>query len=120
MLFRTLADVTLVAHAAFVAFAVLGGLLVMRWPRLALAHVPAVLWAAIVEYTGWICPLTPLENALRQAGGGAGYTGAFLDHYLVPLLYPAELTRGCQAGLGSALLLLNAVAYWHVWRWRNL
>jgi len=119
MLFRTLADVVLVAHFAFVAFAVLGGVLVLRWPRVAFAHVPAVIWAAVVEYAGWVCPLTPLENALREAGGGAGYTAAFLDHYLVPVLYPAGLTRELQVALGSGLLLLNALAYWRLARRRS-
>jgi hypothetical protein len=112
MLLRTLADLVLVAHFAFVAFAVVGGVVVLRWPRVAFAHVPAVAWAVMIEYAGWICPLTPLENALREAGGGAGYAGAFLDHYLVPLLYPAGLTRQFQVVLGSLLLLVNAGAYW--------
>jgi hypothetical protein len=112
--FGALAAFVLLLHAGFVAFAVLGGLLVLRWPRIAWAHVPAVAWAVIVELTGWICPLTPLENFLREAGGKAGYTGAFLDHYLLPLLYPEGLTRGIQIFLGSAVLLVNALAYWLV------
>lgn len=116
MPFGALADLVLVLHAGFVAFAVLGGLLVLRWPRLAWAHVPAVAWAVIVELTGWICPLTPLENLFREAGGRPGYAGAFLNHYLVPLLYPEGLTRGVQIALGSALVVLNVLVYSRVLR----
>jgi hypothetical protein len=119
MPYAALADRVLVLHAAFVAFAVLGGLLVLRWPRVAWAHVPAAVWAVLVELTGWICPLTPLENLLREAGGQPGYGGAFLDHYLVPLLYPEGLTRGMQTALGGGLLLVNAFAYWRVLRRRR-
>lgn len=119
MLFGALADLVLVVHAGFVVFAVLGGLLVLRWPRVAWAHVPAVVWAVVVEYAGWICPLTPVENAFREAGGRPGYAGAFLDHYLVPVLYPAGLTRRFQLVLGTAVLALNAIAYWRVARRRR-
>ena len=79
MLYTTLADLALLAHLAFVAFVVIGGAVVLRWPRLAWVHLPAVLWAVLIEYAGWICPLTPLENALRQAGGEAAYAGGFID-----------------------------------------
>jgi len=118
MLFRSLADLVVVAHLAFVAFAALGGLAALKWPRVAWVHLPAVAWAALIEYAGWICPLTPLENALRQAGGQAGYTGGFVERYLVPVLYPEDLTRAVQIGLGTAALLLNALVYWQVARRR--
>ncbi len=118
MLFRSLADLVVVAHLAFVAFAVLGGLAALKWPRVAWIHLPAVAWAALIEYAGWVCPLTPLENALRRAGGQAGYAGGFVERYLVPVLYPADLTRAVQIGLGTAVLLLNALVYWQVARRR--
>jgi len=108
---RVLADLVLVLHASFVAFAVLGGLLVLRWPRVAWLHLPAAAWGAIVELTGWICPLTPLESALRVAAGGEGYHGGFLEHWLDALLYPTALTRGDQVVLGLSLLALNVAVY---------
>ena len=119
MLFRSLADLVVVAHLAFVAFAVLGGLAALKWPRVAWIHLPAVAWAALIEYAGWVCPLTPLENALRRAGGQAGYAGGFVERYLVPVLYPADLTRAVQIGLGTAVLLLNTLVYWQVARRRR-
>ena len=111
MLYRLGADAVLILHLAFVLFVVLGGLLVLRWPKLAWAHLPAVAWAALVEFSGWICPLTPLENALRHATGDAVYAGDFVEHYIVALLYPDSLTRGVQVTLGIAVVLLNVVFY---------
>ena len=99
-------------HFAFLAFVVLGGLLVLRWRRLALVHLPAAAWGALIEFTGWICPLTPLENHFRRLGGQAPYSGGFIGRYIVPLVYPDELTRGMQMAIGAAVLLLNAVFYW--------
>jgi hypothetical protein len=111
LIYRVLADLVLVVHLAFVLFVVLGGLLVLRWPRLAWLHVPAAVWGVLIEYTGWICLLTPLENSLRERGGGAGYSGGFIEHYIQPVLYPAGLTRGTQIVLGSLALLVNLTAY---------
>ena len=111
MIHRALADLVLVVHLAFVLFVVLGGLLVLKWPRLALLHVPAAIWGVLIEYTGWICPLTPLENSFRARGGEAGYGGGFIEHYIQPALYPAGLTRGTQIVLGSLALLVNLTAY---------
>ncbi len=111
MIYRALADLVLVVHLAFVLFVVLGGLLVLKWPRLAWLHVPAAVWGVLIEYKGWICPLTPLENSFRARGGGAGYSGGFIEHYIQPLLYPAGLTRGTQIVLGSLALLVNLTAY---------
>ena len=111
MVFRILADATLVLHVAFVGFVLLGGLLVLRRPRLAWAHVPAVLWAAWVELAGSVCPLTPLENWLREQGGEAAYGSGFVEHYLLPLLYPDALSREIQSGLGVVVLALNAAVY---------
>ena len=111
MIYRALADLVLVVHLTFVLFVVLGGLLVLRWPRIAWLHVPAAIWGVLIEYTWWICPLTPLENSFRARGGEAGYAGGFIEHYIQPLLYPAGLTRGTQIVLGSFVLLLNLSAY---------
>lgn len=109
--YRVLADAVLALHLAFVAFAVLGGLAALRWRWMPWLHLPALAWAALIEFGGWICPLTPLENALRRAGGAAGYPGGFIEHYLLPMLYPAGLTREVQWLLGGGLLLVNAVVY---------
>jgi uncharacterized membrane protein YhhN len=111
LIYRVLADLVLVAHLAFVLFVVLGGLLAMQWPRVALLHIPAAVWGALIEFTGWICPLTPLENWFRTRGGEAGFTGGFIQHYIQPILYPAGLTRSTQIVLGSVVLLLNLAAY---------
>jgi Protein of Unknown function (DUF2784) len=111
VIYRALADLVLTLHLGFVLFVVFGGLLVIRWPRLAWIHVPAALWGVIIEYAGWICPLTPLENWLRSSGGEAGYAGGFIEHYLLPTLYPQGLTRGTQFVLGSLVLMINAAAY---------
>jgi hypothetical protein len=114
MVYTSLADAVLLVHFLFVGFVVFGGGAVLRWPRLAWAHLPAVVWAVLIEYQDWLCPLTPLENALRQAGGESAYAGGFIDHYIVPVLYPAGLTRGVQVALGSVVLLWNALVYWQV------
>lgn len=116
MLARWLADAVVLFHVAFVVFAVLGGLLAFRWRWMPWLHLPVLAWAATVEFTGWICPLTPLENTLRLAGGEAGYTGGFVDHYLLPLLYPAALTRELQWTLGTGLVAFNLVLYVLLWR----
>ena len=109
-----LADLVLLVHFAFVAFVVAGGLLVVRWPRLAWAHVPAAAWGALIEFAGWICPLTPLENDLRAAAGERPYTGDFVARYLIPVLYPEGLTRNVQLALGVLVLFVNAAVYWRV------
>jgi hypothetical protein len=119
MMASWLADAVLLAHLLFIAFAVAGGLLALRWRWMPWLHLPALLWGATVEFTGWICPLTPLENALRQAGGAAGYAESFVAHYLLPLIYPGALTRELQFVLGGALLLINAVVYAIVWHRRR-
>ena len=115
-LIRLAADAVVLLHGAFVLFVVLGGLLVWRWPRLAWLHLPAVAWGALLEFAGWSCPLTPLENALRQAVGQAGYAGGFIDHYLRVLLYPAGLTRAGQWVLGAGVLAVNGAGYGLLWR----
>ena len=109
--YRLLADGLVVVHVVFVGFVVLGGLLVLRWPWVAFAHLPAVAWGVVIEFAGWVCPLTPLENQAREAGGGMAYQGDFIEHYLLPVLYPAELTRLVQCALGLGALLLNVAVY---------
>jgi hypothetical protein len=105
------ADLVLGFHVAFVVFVVAGGALVLRWPRVAWAHIPCALWGAWVEISGWVCPLTPVEVSLRRSAGEAGYAGGFLQHYVVSTLYPAELTRGVQIALGVAVLSVNLAIY---------
>ncbi|HET9636407.1 MAG TPA: DUF2784 domain-containing protein [Gemmatimonadaceae bacterium] len=111
MIYRVLADVVLVLHLGFVLFVVLGGLVAARWSRVAFLHVPAAIWGVLIEYAGWICPLTPLENSFRVRGGEAGYTGGFIEHYIQPVLYPAGLNRTTQFVLGTLVLLVNVGAY---------
>jgi hypothetical protein len=115
MAYRILADLLVVVHAAFVAFVVAGGLLALRRPWIAAVHLPAAAWGALVELTGWICPLTPWENALRARAGETGYAGGFVEHHLVPLLYPAGLTASVQITLGMAVIVLNLAIYGLVW-----
>ncbi len=120
MLYRALADAILLAHVAFVAFVVLGGLLVLKWRKLAWLHLPVAAWGVLIEYAGWICPLTPLEVSLRLRAGESGYAGGFISHYIAGALYPSGLTRGMQVILGSFALLLNAAIYaWVVARRRR-
>ena len=118
MHYRLLADLVLVVHAAFVAFVMLGGLAVLRWPRLAWLHLPVVLWGAGIEFFGGVCPLTPLENRWRQLAGDQGYAGGFVDHYIVALLYPDGLTRSVQVALGLLVLVVNVAIYAYAWRRR--
>ena len=118
MIFRLLADVVVIVHFTFIAFVMIGGFLAWRWRRLVWAHLPAALWGALVELTGWICPLTPWEVALRTQAGQAGYAGGFIEHYLIPIIYPAGLTRTIQLGIAAFVIVLNVVAYvGYVRRW---
>jgi hypothetical protein len=117
--YSLLADLVVGLHLAFVLFVVCGGLLALRWPRVAWLHLPAVVWGAMIEWRGWICPLTPLEVALRRRVGEAGYEEGFLDHYVIPLLYPPGLTRDLQLAMAAGVLVLNAVVYGFVLRRRR-
>ena len=109
--YRILADLVVGAHVLFVVFVVAGGLLALRWPWIAAAHLPAAAWGTLIEFRGWICPLTPLENSLRASAGQAGYQGGFIEHYLLPVLYPAGLTQGVQVVLGSLVIAVNVAVY---------
>ena len=111
MSYRLLADAVVVAHFLFIAFVIGGGFLVLRWPWLVLLHLPAACWGALIELGGWVCPLTPLENRLRQLGGGEAYAESFVAHYLMPLIYPAALTRELQIALGLGVVAINILAY---------
>jgi hypothetical protein len=114
-----LADLIVLLHFAFVAFVVAGGLLALRWPRAAWLHLPAAAWGAAGEFFGWICPLTPLEDALRAAGGAGPDSGDFISRYLLPLLYPAGLTADIQMILGFGVLAANAAVYAWVFHHRS-
>lgn len=106
-----LADVTAFVHLLFVLFVIFGGLFVLRWPWMQWIHGPALLWGLFVEFTGAMCPLTPLENRLRLLGGEAGYREDFISHWLLTVLYPESLSRGLQLALGAFLLLSNVGLY---------
>ena len=118
MIYRLLADLVFLAHLAFVVFVVLGGIAVWWRPKLAWLHLPAVAWGALIEFAGWICPLTPWEQSLRRLAGEQGYSGGFVEHYLFPLLYPEGLTRDVQIVLGVLVLVINVAAYLLIFRRR--
>lgn len=111
MLYHIAADLVVLLHLAFVVFVVLGGLAALRWRKVAWVHVPAAVWGALIEFRGWICPLTPLENHLRRLAGEEGYTGGFIEHYLIPILYPPGLTHRFQVALGIAVVVINVLVY---------
>jgi len=111
MFFSFLADAVLLLHLAFIVFVLSGALLVCKFPRLAWLHLPAVAWGAGIEISGAVCPLTPLENRLRWLAGEAGYPGSFVANYLLPVIYPHELSREFQAVLGVSVVVLNILAY---------
>jgi hypothetical protein len=111
MAFRLAADILVVVHLAFILFVVLGGFLAWRWHRLVWVHAPAAVWGALIEIAGWICPLTPWEVALRQRAGQAGYQSGFIEHYVMPIVYPPGLTPSVQLLLGGFVIAVNAAAY---------
>jgi hypothetical protein len=116
MIYRALADFVLLLHMAFVLFAGLGGVLAFKWRRVAWFHIPAVVWATLIEIVGWECPLTPLENWLRRKGGEAGYQTGFIERYLLPLIYPAPFPRSLHVVLGFLVLGVNLAIYGWIWR----
>lgn len=116
---RLAADAVVLLHFAFLLFVVAGGFLVMRWPRVAWVHLPCAVWGIGIEFTGWICPLTPLENYLRRLAGQEGYAGGFIERYITAVMYPEGLTRDIQAALGAAALLINVLAYAYILRRRT-
>ena len=120
MVYRILADLVVLAHLGFIVFVILGGLLAFRWPWVPWLHLPALAWGGFIAFTGRICPLTPLENALRRAGGLEEYSQGFIERYVVPIVYPAELTRELQVVMGVFLIGLNVSIYAYLaWRRRH-
>ncbi|MHB8405269.1 MAG: DUF2784 domain-containing protein [Gammaproteobacteria bacterium] len=120
MLFLWLADAVVSLHLAFVVFVVAGGLLILRWRWIVWLHLPALIWGALVEFNHWICPLTYLENWLRGLAGVAAYRGDFVEHYLLPVLYPARLTPDIQIVLGFLVIGINTAIYgWWLARCRR-
>jgi hypothetical protein len=119
MPYGLLADLTVVVHAAFIVFAAAGGVLALRWRWMPWLHLPAVAWAAFIECSGGLCPLTPLENRLRTRAGGSSYEGDFIERYLVPIVYPTGLTRSMQIALAAGLVIANVAVYAVVWRRRR-
>ncbi len=118
MVYLVLANVVVILDLAFVAFVLFGGVMAWRWSRVAWLHLPAVFWGVSIEWTGLLCPLTPLENWLRGQSGTATYEGDFVERYLLPLLYPEELTRAVQLAIGGFVLILNVGVYVWLLRWR--
>ena len=121
MIYLVMADVVLILHFTFILFVILGAVLVLRWKRLAWIHIPCAVWGAWIEFQGSICPLTPLENRLRRLGGEAGYSGGFIEQYVVPLIYPSGLTRRTQIQLGLVVVAINIAVYGLIYsrHWRR-
>ena len=120
MLFRIAADLVLALHLAFIAFVVLGGLLMMRYRWMVFIHIPAAIWGAFVEISGRICPLTIWENHLRRSAGESGYADSFVEHYLMPIIYPTGLTRSLKFWIAVFVVAANVVIYgWLVYRLRQ-
>jgi Protein of Unknown function (DUF2784) len=111
MIYRIAADMVVLIHFAFILFVVTGGFLAVRWNKIVLLHIPAAIWGALIEFSGWICPLTPLENELRMAGGGVGFSGGFIEKYIVSIIYPEGLTREIQLFLGIVVIVVNLLIY---------
>ena len=105
------ADLIVILHLSFILFVLFGGFIILKWYRIIWLHLPAVLWGVLIELAGWYCPLTPLEQSLRQAAGEGGYSGGFIEHYIVPLIYPVGLTRDMQILFGCIVIVVNVVAY---------
>jgi Protein of Unknown function (DUF2784) len=120
MYYRPVADLLVMLHAGFIVFVLTGGLLALHWCKVVWLHLPAVAWAAWIEMSGGICPLTPWENHFRRLAGQTGYEGGFIEHYLLPVIYPETLTRGIQIGMGLFVLTLNGIVYaWIIHRIRK-
>jgi hypothetical protein len=119
MLYRFLADLILVLHLGFIVFVVAGGLLALRWRWMPLVHLPAVAWGVFVELAGKVCPLTPFENVLRQSAGASGYEGGFVEHYLIPLIYPGAPSPHLAIILAALVVVANVIVYSVVWRYHR-
>ena len=111
MLYQLGADLLVLIHLAFIVFVIMGSVAVLRWPWFVLLHIPAVIWGAVVMINGWLCPLSPWENSLRQSAGQEGYSGGFIEYYIIPLIYPMELTRDVQVLAGIIVVVINLCLY---------
>jgi hypothetical protein len=111
MAYLILADIIVLMHLGFIIFVILGGVLCFKWSKILWLHVPAFTWGAVIEFSGGICPLTPLENQLRYSGGREIYSSGFIEHYIVPIVYPDMLTRNMQIALGTLVLTINVCIY---------
>ena len=111
MFFALAADLLIIVHLGFIGFVILGGFMLLKWRWLIFVHLPAVLWGVLLEFQGWICPLTPLEQALRRMSGQQSYTGGFIQHYILPVIYPPALDLDIQLILGVLLILINVIIY---------
>lgn len=111
MLYRLAADLLVLLHLLFIVFVIAGGFAVLKWQWMAFVHLPAAAWGALIEFRGWICPLTPMENRLRQLAGEQGYAEGFIAHYILPVVYPAGLTRDIQTTLGTIVVVINILVY---------
>lgn len=120
MIYLLLADAVVLLHVAYIAYVLLGALLVRRWPVTVWPHLAAVAWGVFIAVTQRVCPLTPLEVALRVRAGQVGYTGGFVEHYVLPVLYPAGLTSGVMVAEGVLVVVVNLALYAWVWRARRL
>src|SRR5438067_13564354 len=116
MIYAIAATLVALTHLAFILFVVFGALLLLHWPRLAWLHVPAAVWGVLIEFAGWYCPLTRVENALLHRAGRAGYSGGFVAHYIFSLIYPHGLTRGIEVLLGAIVLVINVGVYVRVFK----
>lgn len=121
MIYLILAELVVIIHFMFIIFSVLGGLLAIWKKWIPYIHIPAAIWGSFIIILGWTCPLTPLENLLRVAGGEEGYSGGFITHYIIPVIYPVGLTREMQINLGLTAIAINIVIYLYVayWQWKK-
>ena len=110
------ADIVVLIHFGFILFVIFGGFLTLKWRPLIWLHIPAAIWGALIEFTGWICPLTTLEKELRGNNGDGGYSTGFIEHYITPVIYPEGLTRNIQIAMGIAVVLLNLFIYYRYFK----
>jgi|ERR1051325_3088736 hypothetical protein len=116
MIWKLAANIVALIHLAFILFVILGGVLLLRWPKLMWLHVPAAVWGALIEFAGWYCPLTTIENLCLRRAGEAGYSGGFVAHYIFRVIYPAGLTRGIEIAIGVFVVAVNLSIYLKVLR----
>ncbi len=114
-----LADFVVITHALFIVFVIFGGFIVLKWHKVMWLHIPCAIWGVLIEFFGWICPLTYLENYYRELGNSNYYESSFIQHYLIPIIYPPGLTTGVQILLGVIVIVINLVVYGIVWRYRH-